>query len=188
MAKQGFKILDSDMHIMEPPDLWERYIEDKYKARAPRGVQSQSLPACSCCSARLSLPALQHGARRVTRNIIPVWRSRRARGRRSQGAEAPAGPVARHPAAMREADDAAMDEPLRHRRGGDAACLHRRRRRGDDADRRHSFFRGAARVAGADVSLPADVVLHLLLPDRARHRRARTALPSAVIRCHDQAQ
>jgi len=27
MAKNGFKILDSDMHIMEPPDLWERYID-----------------------------------------------------------------------------------------------------------------------------------------------------------------
>ena len=25
MAKNGFKILDSDIHIMEPPDLWERY-------------------------------------------------------------------------------------------------------------------------------------------------------------------
>jgi hypothetical protein len=23
MAKNGFKLLDSDMHIVEPPDLWE---------------------------------------------------------------------------------------------------------------------------------------------------------------------
>ena len=43
MAKQGFKILDSDMHIMEPPDLWERYIEGKYKGRAPRGVTSENV-------------------------------------------------------------------------------------------------------------------------------------------------
>lgn len=35
MAKQGFKILDSDMHVMEPPDLWERYIDDQYKSKAP---------------------------------------------------------------------------------------------------------------------------------------------------------
>jgi len=27
MAKNGFKILDSDMHITEPADLWERYID-----------------------------------------------------------------------------------------------------------------------------------------------------------------
>lgn len=25
MAKNGFKVLDSDMHIIEPPDLWQRY-------------------------------------------------------------------------------------------------------------------------------------------------------------------
>jgi predicted TIM-barrel fold metal-dependent hydrolase len=43
MAKQGFKILDSDMHIMEPPDLWEHYIDGKFKARAPRGVTSSNV-------------------------------------------------------------------------------------------------------------------------------------------------
>ncbi len=43
MAKNGFKILDSDMHIMEPPDLWERYIDQKFKARAPRGVTSSNV-------------------------------------------------------------------------------------------------------------------------------------------------
>jgi uncharacterized protein len=43
MAKNGFKILDSDMHVMEPPDLWERYIDRKFKARAPRGVISDNV-------------------------------------------------------------------------------------------------------------------------------------------------
>jgi predicted TIM-barrel fold metal-dependent hydrolase len=43
MAKQGFKILDSDMHVMEPPDLWERYIDAKYKSKAPRGVTSENV-------------------------------------------------------------------------------------------------------------------------------------------------
>ncbi len=43
MAKNGFKILDSDMHIMEPPDLWERYIDRKFQARAPRGVISSNV-------------------------------------------------------------------------------------------------------------------------------------------------
>ena len=43
MAKNGFKILDSDMHIMEPPDLWERYIDAKFKAWAPRGVTSHNV-------------------------------------------------------------------------------------------------------------------------------------------------
>jgi predicted TIM-barrel fold metal-dependent hydrolase len=43
MAKNGFKILDSDMHVMEPPDLWERYIDSEFKARAPRGVTSSNV-------------------------------------------------------------------------------------------------------------------------------------------------
>ena len=43
MAKNGFKILDSDMHIMEPPDLWPKYIDGKFKARAPRGVTSKNV-------------------------------------------------------------------------------------------------------------------------------------------------
>jgi predicted TIM-barrel fold metal-dependent hydrolase len=43
MAKNGFKILDSDMHIMEPPDLWQRYIDAPFKARAPRGVTSSNV-------------------------------------------------------------------------------------------------------------------------------------------------
>src|SRR5579863_7728573 len=43
MAKRGFKVFDSDMHVMEPPDLWERYIDPAYRARAPRGVTSENV-------------------------------------------------------------------------------------------------------------------------------------------------
>ncbi len=41
--KNAFKILDSDMHLMEPVDLWERYIDAKYKADAPRGLTSDNV-------------------------------------------------------------------------------------------------------------------------------------------------
>jgi len=27
MARDGFLILDSDLHMMEPDDLWSRYLE-----------------------------------------------------------------------------------------------------------------------------------------------------------------
>ena len=43
MAKNGFRILDSDMHIMEPPDLWERYLEPEFRPQAPRGVTSENV-------------------------------------------------------------------------------------------------------------------------------------------------
>src|SRR5919109_1678788 len=36
--KQGFKVMDSDMHLIEPPDLWQRYIEPEFKDQAPRGT------------------------------------------------------------------------------------------------------------------------------------------------------
>jgi predicted TIM-barrel fold metal-dependent hydrolase len=43
MAKSGFKVFDSDMHIMEPPDLWERYIVPEFRSRAPRGRTSENV-------------------------------------------------------------------------------------------------------------------------------------------------
>ena len=38
MAKNGFKVMDSDMHVNEPVDLWLRYIDPAFKDRAPRGL------------------------------------------------------------------------------------------------------------------------------------------------------
>ena len=35
MAKRGFRIMDSDLHVMEPADLFERYIEEPFRERAP---------------------------------------------------------------------------------------------------------------------------------------------------------
>ena len=36
MAKNGFQLIDAEMHVMEPVDLWERYIDPEFTARAPR--------------------------------------------------------------------------------------------------------------------------------------------------------
>ncbi len=37
MVRDGFKVLDSDMHVLEPPDLWQRYIDPEFKSQAPVG-------------------------------------------------------------------------------------------------------------------------------------------------------
>lgn len=37
MARNGFRILDCDLHVMEPPDLWQRYTDKKYRHLAPVG-------------------------------------------------------------------------------------------------------------------------------------------------------
>ena len=34
--KDGFKIVDTDSHMMEPENLWEKYIEDRFRSAAPR--------------------------------------------------------------------------------------------------------------------------------------------------------
>jgi len=38
MAKNGFKIMDCDMHVFEPADMWQRYIDPKFVDRAPVGT------------------------------------------------------------------------------------------------------------------------------------------------------
>ena len=45
--KNGFQIMDSDFHVMEPSDLWERYLEDEWKSQAPKFVQNPRFPASS---------------------------------------------------------------------------------------------------------------------------------------------
>ena len=43
MAHNGFKVIDSDMHVVEPWDMWLRYIEPEFKDRAPTGLQEYML-------------------------------------------------------------------------------------------------------------------------------------------------
>ena len=43
MTKGGFRIVDSDMHIMEPPDLWQRYTDKKYRDYGQVGVTSDNV-------------------------------------------------------------------------------------------------------------------------------------------------
>lgn len=41
MAKNGFRVLDSDLHLMEPPDLYDRFLDPVYRDRAPRATHNQ---------------------------------------------------------------------------------------------------------------------------------------------------
>ena len=35
MAKNGMKVMDSDIHVMEPEDLWDRYVEKEFRDQRP---------------------------------------------------------------------------------------------------------------------------------------------------------
>jgi hypothetical protein len=41
MAKNGFKMIDAEMHVMEPVGLWERYIDPEFAKRAPRRLDKR---------------------------------------------------------------------------------------------------------------------------------------------------
>src|SRR5947209_486395 len=41
MSKQGYRVLDSDLHVIEPRDLYERYLDPRYQARAPRPLETR---------------------------------------------------------------------------------------------------------------------------------------------------
>jgi predicted TIM-barrel fold metal-dependent hydrolase len=48
MARQGYLILDSDLHMMEPDDLWARYLDEPHRANPPRffaGQQKKLTPS-----------------------------------------------------------------------------------------------------------------------------------------------
>jgi len=38
VTKAGFQVADSDMHVLEPPDLWQRYIDPAFRHAAPVGL------------------------------------------------------------------------------------------------------------------------------------------------------
>src|SRR6266446_517810 len=44
MAREGYFILDSDLHLMEPHDLWERYLEAALKANPPHFFAAHRRP------------------------------------------------------------------------------------------------------------------------------------------------
>src|ERR1700693_1607625 len=41
MAKDGFRMIDAEMHVMEPTDLWQRYIDPEFRDRAPRPLDER---------------------------------------------------------------------------------------------------------------------------------------------------
>src|SRR5215510_5667894 len=84
MAKNGFRVLDSDIHIIEPPDLWARYIDAPFKHQAPRGfadwvldlrieIDGKLMPANVTYSADARGRSSQHNRERFRRFQERGW-------------------------------------------------------------------------------------------------------------------
>ena len=41
--QQGYRVVDADGHVLEPPDLWERHIDPEFRHQAPRGFGVMSV-------------------------------------------------------------------------------------------------------------------------------------------------
>ena len=46
--KDGLRFVDSDMHVMEPPDLFDRYLDPKFK----HGSRCRSAPTAGRTAGR----------------------------------------------------------------------------------------------------------------------------------------
>ena len=44
MARDGYLILDSDLHFNEPDDLWARYLDEPHRTNAPRFFGERQQP------------------------------------------------------------------------------------------------------------------------------------------------
>jgi hypothetical protein len=80
MAKLGFKVIDSDIHVVEPKDLWLRYLEPKFVNDGPRPAE----PARGCgksATGRFRFERIFQGARKTSSSrptgrtgILPIRR------------------------------------------------------------------------------------------------------------------
>ena len=41
----GYPVADVDIHLIEPVDLWQRYIEPAYRDRAPFAITQPVIPS-----------------------------------------------------------------------------------------------------------------------------------------------
>ena len=76
--KNGFKAMDSDMHVMEPCDLWQKYIDKKFLDRAPVGLNRHKRDLGVQVDGKIMprptpkpIPGSDRSARRFSMNVIP---------------------------------------------------------------------------------------------------------------------
>ena len=62
MAKAGFRIMDSDIHVLEPHDLWVRYMEPAFRDRAPRFAPIDGLGLRGLAVRRQGVPGVLRSA------------------------------------------------------------------------------------------------------------------------------
>ena len=87
MAHGNLKVLDSDIHIIEPPDLWQRYIDPAFRDRAPQGLTEDAgdLRLAGTASRGGASPRTPIAAGAVTGTTMRRTRSAGGRSRNGAG-------------------------------------------------------------------------------------------------------
>lgn len=77
--KQGFKVLDSDIHVLEPPEVWTDYLESAFRDRAPRApepgtagwlsLDGRTLPAGADTPERKRALEIRYGSERMAEKM-----------------------------------------------------------------------------------------------------------------------
>ena len=119
MAREGYLIIDSDLHMNEPDDLWANYLDAPYRANPPkffggrqqaltqsaedkgnadriRGMEVQGLAIPAFAKAE-GASASSRELRRRTTCTTPVRSNGSRRSRRSQSLTTSTGATARRP-------------------------------------------------------------------------------------------
>src|SRR6266487_2962466 len=52
VMKDGLRFVDCDMHIMEPPDLFEKYLEPKFRSRVSLPIGADGRPQAPTAPSR----------------------------------------------------------------------------------------------------------------------------------------
>ena len=76
MSKAGFRVLDSDLHVIEPSDLYDRYLDPAYRDRRRHARVLDRLPALRLALPRGDEPVPQAAALRAEQKEDPLGQLR----------------------------------------------------------------------------------------------------------------
>ena len=64
MSKSDYQVISSDSHVVEPHDLWQRYVASRFRDRAPRLIRDPDTDRLECDQAELPPVGLLAGCAR----------------------------------------------------------------------------------------------------------------------------
>ena len=77
VAKNGYRIIDADGHIIEPKGMWAEYIDPEFRDRAPRSPHPAALQVGDRLHPR---PEIDHGGPEAARAVAQAYKAKYGEG------------------------------------------------------------------------------------------------------------